>query len=264
MYGNGDEHGCSGPPSSVHRKDACVSVEPNSIVPVVAVPPVAGGALVIVTSGATSVPLTNSNSAGVESGVPSSPTAKTWNRCSPNGTFVYSCGDVHSVKVVVSRAHMNVVPVPVNSKLKDVAVVSKSGPAIAGVTDANVVSGSASTVNSYAGCGAGVSSWLPAMSSARTRNVYVACRQVGVRDVVEEGVVGRGLAALLPDDGVAGGRVGEGALELELEGGAEVVVAAEGEPQAGLEELLRSDLLRAEEVGLGRGDVLHRPGVGGR
>ena len=89
VYANGDEHGSSGPPSSVQRKDACGSVEPNSIVPVVAVPPVAGGALVIVTSGATSVPLTNSNSAGVESGVPSSPTAKTWNRCSPYGTSVY-------------------------------------------------------------------------------------------------------------------------------------------------------------------------------
>ena len=115
----------------MQRKEASGSVEPNSIVPEVAVPPVAGGAVVIVTSGATSVPLTHSNSAGVESGVPSSPTAKTWNRCSPYGTSVYCCGDVHSEKAVVSSAHMNDAPVPENSKLNEVPVVSKSAPDVA-------------------------------------------------------------------------------------------------------------------------------------
>jgi hypothetical protein len=135
------------------------------------VPPVAGGPLVIATSGATSVPLTHANSAGDVSGVPCSPTAKTWNRCSPYGTFVYSCGEVHAVKTVVSSAHMNDVPVPEKVKVTEVLVVSASTP-MAGVTEPIVVSGSPSTVNSYAGTGAGVSSALSERSTARTRKVY--------------------------------------------------------------------------------------------
>src|SRR5688500_15356713 len=129
--------------SSTQLKTASGSVELKLRVAVVR--PVSGTvtsvAAASVRSGAAGVPLMNSNSAGGVSGVPNAPTAKTWNRCSPYGTSEYGCGDVHALKMVESRAHMNVAPVPLNSKLKDVAVVSKSGAGTSGVTETTVVSG---------------------------------------------------------------------------------------------------------------------------
>ena len=73
---------------------------------------------------------------------------------------------------------------------------------MSGLTDRIVVSGSASTVNSYAGSGAGVCVGVAGDVERADLEGVLAGGQVGERDVVEEGVVRPWLAALLPRRGL--------------------------------------------------------------
>src|SRR5918992_3992526 len=109
----------------------------------------------------------SSCSAGSSPAMPYSFTARTWNRYSPSGRFVYVCGDEHGSNRLLKNGfgvirHSNVAfgSVEVNSN-----VCSGPGLGSGGVT---VIVGSSGGETRRHSCRAGSGSTLPKMSIART------------------------------------------------------------------------------------------------